>query len=409
MDNPKMTRRSLIGQSLAALAAVRVSSAVRALGSEEADQTDPAQRKILTRMLGKTGVELPIISMGVMNSDNPSLVRQALERGIIHFDTAPGYLNGNSERMLGEVMQRRPRDSFVLATKAEPEWDLSRGWGERKVAATSTASILLKKLDQSLKRLRLDHVDIFYLHAIRDRAGALTDHLLEGLVTAKKQGKTRFVGVSTHDNMPAVIRAAVDSDVYEVVLTSYNFKMHGWKEMDDAMAAAQAKGIGLIAMKTQAGVYWDRERKHPINMKAALKYVLQNPAICTCIPGVTTFEQLELNLSVMADPALTPQEIEDLRAGESLKQTGLSCVGCSGCSGACREGLDIPTLMRSYMYAYGYRDLSLARAALAPLTAVARPCVSCDPCAVRCRLGIDVRSRVTDIARLRSLPEDLLA
>jgi hypothetical protein len=69
------------------------------------------------RMLGRTGIEVPIVSMGVMNADNPNLVRAALDGGIFLLDTAHGYQEGRNEEMLGTVIKDRKRDSFVLATK----------------------------------------------------------------------------------------------------------------------------------------------------------------------------------------------------------------------------------------------------------------------------------------------------
>ena len=74
--------------------------------------------KIQTRVLGKTGLVIPILSMGVMRADNPAVVRAAYNSGITHFDTANGYQNGRNEEMLGEFFKDKPRDSFTIATKA---------------------------------------------------------------------------------------------------------------------------------------------------------------------------------------------------------------------------------------------------------------------------------------------------
>ena len=81
------------------------------------------------------------------------------------------------------------------------------------------------------------------------------------------------------------------------------------------MAYAAKAGVGIIAMKTQAGVFWDRERQHQINMKAALKWALANENVHTAIPGFTTFDQMNLDLSVMEDLQLTPAEKKDLTLG----------------------------------------------------------------------------------------------
>ena len=95
-----------------------------------------------------------------------------------------------------------------------------------------------------------------------------------------------------------MLDAAVECGIYDVVLTAYNFRQKNKEEMGEAMARAAKTGIGIVAMKTQAGAYWDKERQEPINMKAALKWALQNENVHTSIPGFTAFDQLELDLTV---------------------------------------------------------------------------------------------------------------
>jgi predicted aldo/keto reductase-like oxidoreductase len=225
----------------------------------------------------------------------------------------------------------------------------------------------------------------------------------------KKQGKVRFAGVSTHKNEPEVIRAAVESGVYDVVLTAYNFRQPHVAQVESAIEEAAAAGLGVLAMKTQAGVYWDRERQHPINMKAALKWALRNENVHTAIPGFTTFEQMELDLSVMEDLALTPAEELDLKADEQMGLRGLFCDQCGECRAHCPRGVDVPTLMRSYMYAYGYRNLAVAKETFESSGTTEVPCAACDRCAVRCRMGFDVRERAIDIARIRHVADDFIA
>jgi predicted aldo/keto reductase-like oxidoreductase len=365
--------------------------------------------KLIYRTLGNTGVKLPVVSMGAMNTDNPNLIRAALDAGIVHIDTAHVYVNGKSEVILGEILKEKPRDSYFLSTKIQPEWDTSEGWGNRKVSSDSTKELYLEHLNTSLKRLQLDYVDILYLHAVNTRETVLTERLLDALTTAKKQGKIRFIGMSFHENFPELIRAAIDSKVYEVILTVYNIQMYGWQEMDQAMAQAAGAGLGIVAMKTMAGGYWDKERQHPINTKAALKWSLKNENICTAIPGMTTFDQLSQNMSVMEDLKLTPEEERDLRMGQDLGLAGIFCIQCRKCVPQCRKGLDIPTLMRSYMYAYGHRNLAVAGETIQHVNIKNEPCIDCNECSVNCTMGFDIKNRVSDIARLKDIPTEFLA
>ncbi len=266
----------------------------------------------------------------------------------------------------------------------------------------STSKAFLEKLDLSLKRLRLDYVDILYVHAISTRDAALYPSMLEAVREAKKSGKAKHVGTSTHKNEPEVIQAAIDSGVYEVVLTAINFRQDNYEEMKRVIAKASDAGIGIIAMKTMAGGYLDKERKKPINCKAALKFVLQDEHITTAIPGITNFDMLAANAGVNEDVALTNEERADLAAGKDVG--GLYCPGCDHCVSGCVKSLPIPEIMRAYMYIYGYGDAKMAHSLLASLDLPARLCTDCAVCTAQCLKGLPVSERISDIARLLDVP-----
>lgn len=395
------SRRRFIKQGAAGITGAMVLPSV--LKGEDKKAAPRKKRKMIYRTLGKTGIKLPVVSMGVMNADNPKLVEAALNAGMVHLDTAHVYQRGRNEEMVGKVIKNYPRDSYVLATK------VVAGGMDRKTGLFTPQTSTKKFIDDfhvSLKRLGVDFVDILYLHSVVKRGAVLYEPLMNTLVKLKKEGKIKHIGVSTHRNEPEVLRAAADSKIYEVVLTAYNFKQPHIKEMDEALAYAVKAGIGTVAMKTQAGVYWDRERTRPINMVAALKWALQNKNIHTSIPGFTTFDQLEDDLSVMENLALTSKEKEDLQLGNKL--SGLYCRQCDSCREQCPHGFDIPTVMRSYMYAYGYKSPGLAKETLASAGLNTVPCTACDSCKVDCTMGFDIKNKVTDIARLKDIPEDFL-
>lgn len=394
-------RRSFLRWSAAGLAGLAVKPVLDA-GQTPAAATSAAGQPIL-RTLGRTGLKLPVVNMGVMNSDNPNLIRAALDRGIVMLDTAHGYQRGRNEVIIGEVIKSRPRDSFMIATKVPaPGRDRRTG----AIPADARPGPFLELFDLSLKRLGLDHVEILYQHNVHSREQALHESVLEALQKVKKEGKARFIGVTTHANEPEVIRATVEGKVHDVVLTAYNFRQDHRDEVRRAIAEAAGAGVGVVAMKTQAGAFWDKEKQHPINMKAALKWALNDANVTTAIPGMTTFDQLEEDLAVMSDLTLTEQELQDLRLDV---HAGLYCQHCDQCLPGCREGLPIPEIMRSYMYAYGYRNPGLARDLLDELDLPENPCRDCAACTVRCAKGFDVADRVKDISRLRRVPADFFA
>ena len=148
---PKKTslnrRRFLKSSILGASGIVAGAAGVQAQGAYvDSDEKKPV--KMIYRTLGSTGIKLPILSMGVMRADNPNLVRAALDKGIVHLDTAHVYQQGRNEEMLGELLKDYPRDSYVLGTKIVVEgMDRKTGlYGEE-----ATEQDFLNKFDISSK------------------------------------------------------------------------------------------------------------------------------------------------------------------------------------------------------------------------------------------------------------------
>ena len=348
-------------------------------------------RKFIYRTLGRTGIRVPVISMGVMNSDNPNLVRAALDAGIIHLDTARGYQRGQNERMIGEVIKGRARNSFVIATKARLPKNFVDGLFRQNIS---------DQLDTSLKSLGLEYVDILYNHNVVERESAISEPMLKVLQKAKKEGKARFVGISTHANEPEVIQAAIDSKIYDVILTSYNFRQKHYGNVREAIAKASQSGLGVIAMKAMGGA-------RDVNAAAALKWVLQDPNVHTIISGFTTFEQMNIDISVMENPAMSDSEKEYLRMEASL--TGIYCQGCGECMKQCRAKIPIPDIMRAYMYAYGYGNPGLGQELIVSLDLPGRVCEDCSLCPVKCKNAWNIAGKICDIIRLREVPSEFLA
>ena len=263
------------------------------------------QSDFISRTLGKTGMKVPVISFGVMRSDNPNLCKAAYEKGIKLFDTANGYQNGNNETMLGNLLKDYPRNSFYLATKVKPAGVDRDG----KPSELTTAEDFLSKFNASLARLKMDYVDILYVHEMKNPEMFDYKPIINTIKNLKKEGKAKFIGFSTHANEAVVIDAAADKDIWDVILTSYNFKQTYVNELNRAIKKATQAGIGIIAMKTLAGGgFLDKEKTKPINTTAALKWVLSNPDITSAIPGMTDFDQLDLNVKILSDISITDQK-----------------------------------------------------------------------------------------------------
>lgn len=402
-EKKSINRRGFLKSSVIGTAGFIVGQKVFSEIPVKNKKQESSDQNFIYRTLGNTDIKLPIVSMGVMRADNPNVVKAALKKGIVHLDTAHTYQAGKNEEMLGEVLKEFPRDSFVLATKVRPDgYDRRAGVFLEDV----TEKDFLDKFDISLNRLGLEYVDILYLHNISKRESALNETMLNALKKAKKMGKARFIGITTHSNEHEVIEAATESGVYEVVLVAYNFSKDNKERINKAIEKAAKAGLGIIAMKTMAGGFLDRERKQPVNAKAALKWALQNPNIHTSIPGFTTFDQLDESLSVMNDLELNENEKKDIILAQSLP--GLYCTGCENCLSQCKKNLPVPDIMRAYMYTYGYRELEKAHELLTCLDLTKNPCKDCNSCSVVCKKGFDIAEKIKDVTRLLEIPTDFI-
>jgi len=346
------------------------------------------------RVMGKTGIRVPIISMGTGNWVQPNLIRAALSEGLTFFSTSQVYSNGNVQRMLGKILQDYPDDAYYIATSVRTEGIDSRAGLYTKEANPLK---LKERLDESLKDLRRDTVDIFILPYAARRESVFFEPYLRAMEDIKKAGKAKFIGIATHSYESEAIRAARDTGLYDVVMTSYNYRQDHRREVKEAIDYAVDGGLGIIAMKTMAGYFWDQELKEPINTKAFLKWVLQDKNIHTVVSGFNNYEQLDENLAAMKDLKLSAGEINDLGKIKDHFPTGLYCQQCRKCLSQCPQSLDIPSIMRSYMYLYGYSDLTQATETLKGTGITASACSDCLECRVNCSKGFDVKRKIKEI------------
>jgi len=357
-----------------------------------------------SRVLGRTGIKTPLISFGTAGINDTGLIKAAYNSGIKIFFSATYYGEGNNERTLGQGLKGLPRDSFIVGT-AVPEDRLDR----RSGAFTSPFDIdaYIKKADACLERFGMDHVDFLLFPYASRKETIMDESLLKALEQLKKLGKTRFVGIASHGGTEEALKAAADAGIYDVAMISYNFKIANKTSLDEAISYAVKKGMGIIAMKTLSGAM-NSKNGSAVNTSAALKWVLQNENIATIVSGMTTFDQLEKNLAMLKDVRMTDQEKKELGIAATEKEYGLYCQQCRECIPQCPYNLDIPTIMRSYMYAYGYRNLEQAWYTLAEAELKENPCNQCEVCQVKCASGFNIRGKITDIARLGHVPADFL-
>jgi uncharacterized protein len=329
------------------------------------------------RKLGKTGLKVSSVGSGVGITPDPNVIARAIDLGVNYFDTARGYGEGNSERIAGAALKGR-RDKVVLATKTDGR----------------TKAEILKDMDASLKALGMDHVDIWHLHS-RDTPDTISDEAVEACELLKKQGKTRFIGVSTHD-VNAVVDRILKIGKFDVVQTTYSYAI-GAPFRQASITKLHDAGIGVVAMKVIIAVagFVPREIKLPKEGPlAALKWVLLNPAISTTVPYVKNVAELEMNVRAMTEP-YTPQD-EKMLYTRNWEIRPDYCRMCYECKGKCPNGVPVTDELRYLAYNDFGGSFSQAREYFRRLPEGIRSvhCSDCSSCAIQCPNGVEVRKRL---------------
>jgi uncharacterized protein len=332
------------------------------------------------RTLGRTGLKISVVSYGAMLTPEPEVLKIAIDNGVNYIDTARKYMDGRNEEIVARALKGR-RDKVYVATKTLP--------GSR------SKEDIIRDVETSLKTLETDHIDVIQLHNLDGKERIFVPETREALALLKKQGKVRFCGVTTHKNQPDVLNALVDDKdrFFDTCLVAYNFESP--KEVGEAISRAAKAGVGIVAMKTQAGGYKTEALGRISPHQAALKWAIQNPNVTMAIPGMKDMAQLREDIAVMGMPFQYADERVLLRYHAAV--AGFYCDLCGACEGTCPKGVEISTVNRALMYAEGaYRDRGLAVSTYRelPASASADACLECPVCTAQCGKGLNIAAKM---------------
>ncbi len=306
-----MKRRDFLKQ--AALTAATVATASRAHASAKT-----ASNPIARRTLGKTGEQLSIIGFGgivVMDEDTgeaSNIVAEAVDRGVNYFDVSPSY--GNAEERLGPALAPYRKNCFLACKTDGRLKDDSR-----------------KELENSLRRLKTDHLDLYQFHALTK----MTDldkvlgpgGAIETMEAAKKEGKIRYIGFSVHSVETAL--AALDRYNFDTVLFPVNWVLFSQADFGpQILKRAQEKGMGILALKGMAKTVWSADQKqnhpqpkcwyqpaaYPQEASLGLRWTLSHPITAAIPPGDERYFRLAMDVAQNYKP-LTAQEEQALLSG----------------------------------------------------------------------------------------------
>jgi uncharacterized protein len=305
--NPAMNRRAFLKSVAAACAA---GSQAGSFVAAEPSSSNRDVAGLPQRPLGKTGRAVSALALGGVigmqlppsaEHDPMAIAETALNLGVTYFDTAPAYNNGQSETNYGQVLARRRKEVF-LATKT----------GDRTRDGT------LRSIEQSLKRLQTDHVDLIQIHGISPTEDLDAWEKPTGVLTAlrklRDQKVTRFIGLTGHDSATR-LREAIERYEFDTLLTTLNPVSRRKPFREALMPAANRKNMGIIAMKVMGGgngclvagnplkqvlrPYHD-ETAHQANAASLIRYTLSLP-VSVAVIGVASIEQLRANVRMVRE------------------------------------------------------------------------------------------------------------
>ncbi len=332
------------------------------------------------RMLGKTGLKVSAVGYGLGYDPQPEIIERCIDLGLNYFDTSRIYAQGNSERILGAAIKGK-RDKAVISTKTP----------------SRTKADILKDMDNSLQAIGTDYVDVYHLHA-RDAPERVPDEAVEALEILKRQGKTRAIGISTHDpnNMlDHIIKCKLDA-----VQTTYSYAI-GAPYRDAAIKKLHEAGIGVIAMKVVIALTTapkDLSQKPVLKAEetpvAAIRWVLRNPAISTTVPHHGNLKELEMNIRGMTG-SYSPAD-EKLLYVRNEQIRPFYCRMCYQCKGQCPQGVPVTDVLRFLAYNDFGGSLFQARLSFMDLPRKVRNvrCSDCSSCAVQCPNAVRVQERL---------------
>ena len=310
-------------------------------------------------ILGRTNLEINPIGFGgipiqrISSDEAAALIEYAIDKGINFIDTARAYTD--SEAKIGQVLPKH-RDQVIIATKA-----MSRD-----------KAGMLKEIDESLRNLQVECIDLYQMHNIRTLE--LLEQVLKedgayaALKEAQAMGKIKYIGITSHK--PAVVVEAIKRAEFDTVQVPFNIiENEAAKEL---IPLCQEKNIGVIVMKPVAGGALK-------NVPASLKWILQHP-VSAVIPGMDALYQLDDNLK-----AVTPLTDEEAKALQAEADTLGSqfCRKCDYCA-PCPQGVDISFsfILEAYYSRYNMPDWAKQR--YNSLKARADACVECGACEAKC-------------------------
>jgi len=354
-------------------------------GHQQDPGKNPAPQIKKYKTLGNTGLKVSDVSCGAISFFEPTVLRYAYDLGVRFFDTAEGYMRQKSESFVGEAL-KDVRDKLVISTK--------HGYSARDKI---TKESIIKRIEDSLKRMQTDYVDFALIHGVNDLKLIENEELQAAYDQLKRDGKVRFTGFSTH-NAKVTLKQALDQDFVQLVLVIYNH-FEG-KEIEPLLKKAHQKGIATVAMKIFAGGKQGNLKSMVTQSvsypQAAIRWVLSNPDIDTCIPTMSSYSHVEEYVAASGQP-LSRADLAAISEYQSQTYDQYCRVSCGECLASCPQNVAINDVLRYRMYFEDYKMEKESMRFYADLEDEEKPinCSECSgPCNNACPFGLKVKEKL---------------
>jgi len=391
-----VNRRSFL--KTGALAAA--GAAVRGLAAETAPASGAITMKY--RTLGRTGLTVSEIGMGGSPAPSAPVFGFCVRNGVNWFDTSSGYEGGGSEKKYGEYLAKVDRSKMVISTKV-------------KLRGNTTKQEILDQVAGSLERLGVKRIDILQIHGLGSAEQLDNPAFAEACDELKKQGTIGFTGFSIHGNTLELLPKAIEKNYHDVILVAFNVYKDVSVKHDDALREhgvarlleeASKKGIGVLAMKAQAGgdsQKLDSYLREGVTAgQAKIMWALSHPFLSGVVTEMETIE-------MAAEDCRAPQLRLSSAVREDLyrycrEDSREYCRMCGACSGVCPSGVRISDIQRYLRYSTRYNGAKGRHARESykriPSARSARACTGCGKCEAVCPWGVAVRANLRRAAAL---------
>ncbi|MGZ3568962.1 MAG: aldo/keto reductase, partial [Thermodesulfobacteriota bacterium] len=323
--------------------------------------------------------------------------RYAIDQGVNYFDTAYPYHSGKSEPLLGKAVKGY-RDKVMIATKL-PVWLAKE---ERDFN---------KFLDEQMKRLGTDYLDVYLLHGLNQETWSKMRQLrvLEFLDQIRAEGRVRHVGFSFHDEVK-IFKEIVDSYDWEICQIQYNFFDENYQAGKEGLTYAASKGLGVVVMEPLRGgkltdripaevqAIWESAEKKRTPAEWALRWVWNHPEVSTALSGVSTMGQIIENIGAANEGkpnSLSEKELSIVARVREVyrKMLKIDCTGCAYCM-PCETGVDIPLNFSLYNDIFMFKDPEINVLLYNELISPERrasACIECGKCEEQCPQHLQIQ------------------